>query len=695
MPGQSATVKAIHLLPAGQRQDKRVSARSFWRDLVWHLDFKGKGQDPLKTKVNWEIDLPDGSMLTDPRWERLLEDCRCFVWSLFVDRGDSKPWSATTISDAWHHGMVPLIQWMVEHAYDSFGQLDSTASNEWLEHVHESLLDRYESVTAYPYLTRLQPLAELYRQADVLAQAGVIPPPEAPYDGKSVHAISQQLASKDDGWWPPFPDEIAVRVLSSAMRWVEDYSPDIIELLDRYWKAYHRAPGTHPTGPGTSEASRSMSARRAIESFTFQTLDGECGPWREPVAPTRGVSVRDGERDWDTIQALRTLLADLTAACILVIQGASGMRMSEICALKAGIDMDSGLPAAVTCRLSSNGLSELLWVESYESKIHGTNLEWVVGSRPAGSAYVPPPVQALLILNAIWKPWRDIAGSDDLILGFSVSKGLPKHADALRPAMSRILLDASKNFFLRHGNLGDLPSILGGIDITKYKDGSSVKSHSWRKTFALFVIRTDSRLLPALTLHFKHMSLAMTEEGYLGNDPELLSALESANIRETTQFLLEGARGEMPIAGGMAELVRRHRDSLREIIGDASGDRAYRAMEAYVIEQNLRIWMHDDGNCLIGVQPSGSRCHELAGTNGADTLRPSFPTRAPDVCNQCDCYAVIPRNVTFWRNRLEENKTILAVAEQAGRYKEYAICRERIRQSEGILKRFEDANSAS
>lgn len=158
----------------------------------------------------------------------------------------------------------------------------------------------------------------------------------------------------------------------------------------------------------------------------------------------------------DTIQALRTLLTDLTAACVLVIQGASGMRMSEICALKAGVDSNSGLPTALTCRPSSNGLSELLWIESYESKIHGANLEWVVGSRPAGSAYVPPPVRALLVLHEIWKPWRTIAGSDDLILGFSVSKGLPKHADALRPAMSRILLDASKNFFLRHGNLSDL-----------------------------------------------------------------------------------------------------------------------------------------------------------------------------------------------------------------------------------------------
>ena len=695
MSGQAATVTAIHLLPVSQRQEKRVSAQSLWSDAVWHLDFKGKGQDPLKTKVTWEVKLPDGHLLTDRCWQDLLEDCRCFVWSLFTDRGENKPLSATTISDSWHHGMVPMLQWMVDRAYANFGQLDSKASNEWLEHVHESLLDRYESVTAAPYLTRLQPLAELYNQADVLVQAGVTPPPEPPYDGKSVHSISQQLASKDSGWWPPFPDEIAVRVLSSAMRWVEDYSPDIIELLGRYWKAYHRAPGSHPTGPGTSEASRSMSARSAVESFVFRTIDGESASWREPVTPGKGISVRRGERDLDTIQALRTLLTDLTAACVLVIQGASGMRMSEICALKAGVDSNSGLPTALTCRPSSNGLSELLWIESYESKIHGANLEWVVGSRPAGSAYVPPPVRALLVLHEIWKPWRTIAGSDDLILGFSVSKGLPKHADALRPAMSRILLDASKNFFLRHGNLSDLPSSLGGIDIAKYKDGSSVKSHSWRKTFALFVIRTDSRLLPALTLHFKHMSLAMTEEGYLGNDPELLSALESANVRETTQFLLEGARGTIPIAGGMAELVRRHRDSLRAIIGDATGDNAYEAMEAYVIEQNLRIWMHDDGNCLIGVQPSGSRCHELAGTNGADTLRPSFPTRAPDVCNQCDCYAVIPRNVTFWRNRLEENKAILAVAEQAGRYKEYAICRERIRQSEGILKRFEDANAAS
>jgi len=182
----------------------------------------------------------------------------------------------------------------------------------------------------------------------------------------------------------------------------------------------------------------------------------------------------------------------------------------------------------------------------------------------------------------------------------------------------------------------------------------------------------------------------MTEKGYLGNDPELLSALESANIRETTLFLLESTRGETRIAGGMAKLVLGHQQSLQNIIGKSTGDVAFRAMKGYVVEQNLRIWMHDDGYCMIGVRPGASRCHELAGTNGAATLRPRFSHRSPDVCIKCDCYAVTSRNVPFWRNRLQENKTILNDARRANRYEEYAVCRERIRQSEGILKKFGD-----
>ncbi len=72
----------------------------------------------------------------------------------------------------------------------------------------------------------------------------------------------------------------------------------------------------------------------------------------------------------------------------------------------------------------------------------------------------------------------------------------------------------------------------------------------------MYVIRTDSRMLPAVSQHFKHVSLAMTEQGYLGDDVELLGVMEDTATRETARMLCELATGKTVAGGKMVQMIR-------------------------------------------------------------------------------------------------------------------------------------------
>jgi len=107
--------------------------------------------------------------------------------------------------------------------------------------------------------------------------------------------------------------------------------------------------------------------------------------------------------------------------------------------LKAGINQETGLPSCIVLRTSRTGLNTVFYLKGLVSKIHSREMEWVIGARPADSAYMPPPVRALVVLEQLYQPWRELGERDDLIVSFTAARGLPKSKGSIgRPFSDKV-----------------------------------------------------------------------------------------------------------------------------------------------------------------------------------------------------------------------------------------------------------------
>ena len=208
--------------------------------------------------------------------------------------------------------------------------------------------------------------------------------------------------------------------------------------------------------------------------------------------------------------------------------------------------------------------------------------------------------------------------------------------------LGRCLLAYQRQFVGTYVDLSGLPDRdRHGEDLAQYRAsrGACLRSHSWRKTFALYVFRTDSRMIAAIAQQFHHLSLAMTEQGYLGSDPTLLEVMDSVRTQQTALFFYEMARGVRPVAGRMGRLIDEHRAELEGIIAGMDEREGLRALERWVVQQDLRIWFASHGKCFLRLAPGQARCHQLGGTTHWMNHEPNYAYRNPEVCLGCPVYA--------------------------------------------------------
>lgn len=655
-------LQKLHLMSAVERRSARVSTRSFWTDLKWYLDLESQPLDSGAGTISWQIPMGDGTLLTDARWEVLLEQCRQFVWSLLTDVRTGRTFDAANVARSVVQQLTKLLTWMSLTGYESFAQIDSEASWEFYDWmVKRRILSKEGMVKGGALQYDLQILATLYKQREALLEAGVETSYDAPYDGLSVEKVAGRSANSEDGWISPLPDEVANALLSASTNWLDAHMDDVLRLIDVH--IYGEVP-----------ASKKL-AQTELQPKDFDVFKNEA--W------ARNLGVAPASRD------LRTLMNLAEGACVINIQGTSGIRISEVALLDAGINTLTGLPNCVKLEPSRTGLNELLYIESQVTKIHeGAPMRWVLGMRPAGSKYLPPAVQAITQLHHLYRHWRDGEGTSRLLVVPLGKCTVSREASA--SLITRAVITSHQRLFAAMcGGLDKLPDFIstssGKIDIRLYKTGEALTTHQWRKTFALFVLRANPKLLPALSQHFKHMSLAMTEQGYIGNDPELLESVDSVRQQRTVQFILTQAHGHAPIAGGMAELVRTHRSRLKEIYGDKTGTEAEELVKAWVVESDLRIFFTEYGNCFIGLSPSQARCHKLGNTNFWLSMQPNYAHRSPQVCGSCKCYAVDGEHIGYWRARYEKNKALVTLTSK-GKHGEHRVALERVRQSLSILQ---------
>lgn len=676
-----------------------VSSKSRWRDIRWDLDHTTPGVNPVRARMRWKLALPDGSMLIDPQHSCLLDAFRRLGWSLLTDpRSGSgiSPGTAYSVTRGVHY----LAWWMIREGYADFSELDADASEDYVEDLPGLIrelrspdptddvpaTDISGEVQEEAFGTAADDLADLgisqvrpaliiwtyiWRQRDALAEAGVKIPEEKPFAGAGAESIAKKIATRELGKIPWLPDEVATPIMASAMRLIEQPASDVIDLQEQYLSERLRK-------------NYRKFDRNIIENFHFSVLPGESFPWHENLREVADDTYYGTAATLLPVQRLRDLITGIRDAAVIVLQSSAGLRINEVCSLRAGIDPSSGLPACVSQRRSSTGSSDLFYLKGILTKLQAAPVEteWLIGWRPAGDPYIPPPVRAIEVLQKLFAPWREMAapGSTQrsaLIVSLGPLRVLPSKGSMVFPIAGESLRMGQKRFVRRFVDLSALASTgHSGEDLSRYRDshGMCIVTHQWRKSFARYLFRIDNTLIPAIAQQFKHLSLAMTEQAYIGTDPDLLQDIDAVWAHMTVDAWIRlAAEQPPPLAGHMGERLYRCRAEITAIIEGLSPSDQRAAVEEYVQTHDLRIFFNANGDCFLRVDPLKARCHELAGTVHWANKTPEYSRRSVETCLGCANFAIDPRHRKYWieRYRTYQNSWRAAVAKgETGGYRE-------------------------
>lgn len=514
-------------------------------------------------------------------------------------------------------------------------------------------------------------------------------------DYRKALAESRQLAAAKafrfsvvDGrpWHPPLdPAEWNTSLITAAERKLRSY----LKARRSEWEAQVEGNATdspterRPTFPiWRSDGLDHVDLRRVLLDLGL-TLDDQQLLYRHPELHAL-VDAAVQEQGLapvplnNTMQRVRQLVLAIRSAAHLVIQASTGMRISEICALKAGVDKTTGLPLSITLRDGLAGLTEIFIVNGKLSKTEDTprTVQWVLGYRPKGSAELPPAVQAIIILDRLLAPWRALLGIDDLFISFVARRGLPKNPKAVGRIRSAGLRAEAKEFIAEWVDLTTLPDEAErkteDQDLVPYRQshGRIIKTHQLRKTFGHFAANIDRRLLPMLQMNFHHVSAAMTDGAYTGN-PILERDINDVRHQDLAFASLDIARGASGMAGRYGErLERKIVNELGAHINGLSAEDAYLEAYLYVEEAGItRMFFEPYGICGA-LSASDMSCHEVGGT--ADMVRweprltPNYDTRQPSLCAGCACFAIARRHRPYWETRYIDNAAQLRVFEVLG-----------------------------
>lgn len=338
-----------------------------------------------------------------------------------------------------------------------------------------------------------------------------------PFPASSPRAEAQRLG-KVIGRTQTVPIPQAVTMIERSIRWVVDYSSDLLELNDfadsildmdrsnkgeeKAWEALREKLQTFKpgiTGPGCP-----------YPILPLQRQAHETDPFDE---------ILDASRFYSGM-SLPNALRFLMVACAVVIAAFSARRATEICGLKAGcIELDeAGKP----------------WLRIYIAK---TVQE---------ESVIPIPqvvAEAVRVLERLSARARTQTG-----LPFLFQMNLPGTNTTLG-----ISGDGAPNFpfgrFLRcFGYFLDIPAL---------EDGSrwTFKPHQFRRFFAILYIWVyELGDWGALSYHLRHFNPEMTRR-YV-SDPELGHILALANKEHTAQVMANAALGKTNIGGALGSRLK-------------------------------------------------------------------------------------------------------------------------------------------
>jgi integrase len=395
------------------------------------------------------------------------------------------------------------------------------------------------------------------------------------------------VSPETKGWIPFIPDAVAVDLLSKALDWITHHSESILSARE-----------TWHTVLSTSKASGKIWPRDHAGAALRRK--GLRGPKGEAI---EGALV------------MRQLVAHLMNACFIVIAGFVGMRVSEILSIEAGcIEYKS---------IGEPGIAQAYVVARMFKTVddpRGRLERWLAPE---------PVVRAVELLERLSLPLREVSGQRTLFL--------------VKNPHGAIVPLTRKDISLR------IREFAAYIDVPHHEGKPwPLSPHQFRKTFARFIARRDRSQLMALADHFKHVSIAMTARGYVGNDFDLKELIDQEGQAETARAL-DCFLASDRLAGRMGERLVSENAAFR----GRAGEQVRRDYIAFVLaETDLRVHACDYGSCVF--QAETARCGGIAG--------PSEAARSPSTCLGCVNFVVDERHHSYWQDRRERNQALLETA---------------------------------
>lgn len=461
---------------------------------------------------------------------------------------------------------------------------------------------------------------------------------------------------------PRIPEHVHGPLLVWAMRFVDDFSEDIIEAATR-WRSGRTATARIPWGnarahitqrieqalrdgrplPGEEGVVNKLALARVLGCKT-RTLDRYQDEIAEAVERL-GVSPygdldlsprgRIDDQQWvpgialtlGRLDSLASLAGALQTACYIVIAFLSGMRDAEVKHMRAG---------CVSASRDSHGRAVRWQVRSTafksEKNAHGVEATWIVGE-PAGRA-----VTVLENLQAACGSATDL-----LFAPLPTSGGSGPGSRSGNGALtSGATVDA-------------LDLFVEWVDdyCTKYSRPDAIPLHNgrpwhlttrqFRRTLAWYIARRPGGAIVG-AIAYRHHSIQMFE-GYAGtSDSGFRAEVEAEEALARGEHLLAmiEQHDHTTLSGPAAEEAYRRLEAMEasgQFIGSVQTDakRFQRLLSAH----GPQIFPGKYVTCVF--RPKTARCH--AGSDG-----PDFPT-----CEPLDCanVALTPENVQVWENEIE------------------------------------------
>lgn len=638
----------------------KVSEYSHFDDDEWILDIESSSGQTVK--IIWRQKLSNGSWLTDASNSHLLIASKFFIHSLMIDPpyGVGKMGlfrKPITLYNIFTY-LLKLIKWMSNSngLYNRFRYLSKLAIEDYIEYVisihNENNDDDIKVKTLSGQLSMIQ---LFYMQRKKLDDAIIV----EPFDGLNSFDYSKTITSNFGGQIPYIPDNVIRPLVTSAVDCLNKIN-GLIELRDFVFPYIYDARSLSMLGcESKSLVPIDKASKKKLWTFgkDNQFLNSIIGILdKHSISHSFSTSFSRSKFKW----FFSRLVNNAIAACAICILSCVGLRGCELIYLECNcVPEDNNSTFGMYDVYEISGLT-------FKNESAPTSATWSAGLALRGTKKLPLAIEAINALINLCAPWRKACNTNILFLVPNLAWlntlkiKVMDETNTHRTGFSRLSGGMLNKRLLEFLSKIELP--------IPWK----LTSHQFRKTFARFVIRNDVSTIPALSQHYLHQSIVLTDVAYVGRNFELRDLISESVELDVSMFLLNMLDSDVPISGKFGDKVTSQRNSIGKLIGTDKNS----MLGTLLSDVGLSIFNSDFGMCVHAANKSSC------------IKQPALPLHiasAPNTCFDCDNFCATIEHKNFWLER-KRNATDIRSRLQDTDLIQINLIEETINQCNVILK---------